>query len=262
MLLERPLEAAIDFAKRQGFAAFEVWADYPHAHPDETSTDMRPRLRRELASFARVSMHGPLGNASLASINPGIWRESLREHIAAVELAHDLGVTVLVAHPGDLRDVRFAAEALQRSREAIAQLAARAGQLGVTVAIENCGPHHAGIDRTAGELAALVTGTGSESVKACLDTGHGALNGNSAELVRLLGDAIVHLHVHDNHGHRDEHLPIGRGTIDFSVLAPMLARFDGMAIAEVVWEDGRTPGTPEDLARAAQDGWAAVQAPM
>ncbi len=85
------------------------------------------------------------------------------------------------------------------------------------------------------------------------------MNGNTAELVRLLGDAIVHMHVHDNHGQRDEHLPMGRGTIDFSVLAPVLARFDGMAIAEVVWEEGRSQDSPETLARAAQDAWAKVQ---
>ncbi len=103
MLLQRPLEAAIEFAKRQGFHAFEVWADHPHAHPDETPADMRPRLRKALADFAAMSMHGPLGNASLASINPGIWRESLRQHLAAVELASEIGATVLVTHPGDLR---------------------------------------------------------------------------------------------------------------------------------------------------------------
>jgi len=257
MLLQRPLEAAIEFAKRQGFHAFEVWADHPHAHPDETPADMRPRLRKALADFAAMSMHGPLGNASLASINPGIWRESLRQHLAAVELASDIGATVLVTHPGDLRDPRFADEFMRLSREALAQLATRGAQLGVTIAVENCGPYHAGIDRTAADLASLVGS--APGLKACLDTGHGAVNGNTAELVRLLGDAIVHMHVHDNHGQRDEHLPMGRGTIDFSVLAPLLARFDGMAIAEVVWEDGRGKESPEALARAAQEGWARVQ---
>src|SRR5713101_2898183 len=146
MLLERPLDTVIDFAHAQGFRAFEVWADFPHAHPDEMPPDERARTRKALAGFERVSLHGPLGNASLASINPGIWRESLRQHVAAVELAHDLGAGVLVAHPGDLRDHRFRAEARRLSQEALARLAARGQALGVTVAVENCGPYHAGID--------------------------------------------------------------------------------------------------------------------
>lgn len=260
MLLQRPLEDAVRFAKEQGFAAFEVWADHPHAHPDETSADARTSIKRELAGFTRVSVHGPLGNASLASINPGIWRESVRQHLRTVELCSDIGASVLVVHPGDLRDARFAHDFRALSLEALNQLAARAEGLGVTIAVENCGPYHAGIDRTAADLEALVAGVGSKHLMACLDTGHGALNGNTADLVRLLGDRIVHLHVHDNHGRRDEHLPVGRGTIDFSVLAPLLSRFEGMAIAEVVWEAGPAVEAPEALARAAQIGWAAIQA--
>lgn len=259
MLLQRPLEQAIHFAEEQGFAAFEVWADHPHAHPDETSPEARGRLRRELADFKRVSLHGPLGNASLASINPGIWRESLRQHLAALELASDIGAAVVVVHPGDLRDARFARDFRSLSQEALAELAKRAEELGVTIVVENCGPYHAGIDRTAEDLGALVAAVASRHVMACLDTGHGALNGNTADLMRVLGDRIVHLHVHDNHGQRDEHLPVGRGTIDFSVLAPLLSRFDGMAIAEVVWEEGPSFEAPEALAHAAQAGWAAVQ---
>src|SRR5438445_11966994 len=127
----------------------------PHAHPDETPADVRKSLRKALADFSAVSIHGPLGNASLASINPGIWRESLRQHLAAVEIASDIGATVLVTHPGDLRDHRFADEFTRLSREALAQLAERGAQLGVTIAVENCGPYHAGIDRTAADLAAL-----------------------------------------------------------------------------------------------------------
>jgi len=256
MLLQRPLEETIDFAKRQGFRAFEVWGDHPHAHPYETPADLRKRLRPALASFDRVSMHGPLGNASLASINPGIWQESLRQHLAAVEVASDIGATVLVVHPGDLRDPRFASEFTRLSREALARLADRGAELGVTIAVENCGPYHAGIDRTAADHAALVAS--APGLRACFDIGHGAVNGNSAELVSLLGDAIVHLHVHDNHGKRDEHLPMGRGTIDFSILTPLFARFSGMAIAEVVWEEGHAE-TPEALARAAQDAWAKLR---
>jgi sugar phosphate isomerase/epimerase len=89
----------------------------------------------------------------------------------------------------------------------------------------------------------------------CLDTGHAAVNKNAAELVASLGDVIAHFHVHDNHGARDEHLPIGAGSIDFAPYVPILERLDGMAIAEIVWEDARSAQPPEALARATKDGW-------
>jgi len=259
MLLQRPMSAAIDLARRHDLPAFEVWADHPHAHPDEASRDARTQLRRELATFARVSVHGPLGNASLASINPGIWRESVRQYLGALELAYDIGATVLVVHPGDLRDQRFFSEFIRLSEEALGQLARRAEELGVVLAVENCGPYHAGVDRSPADLASLIERVASPHVKVCLDTGHAAVNKNAIELVRLLGKDIVHLHVHDNHGQRDEHLPIGRGTIDFAPLAPVLVDFDGMAIAEVVWDSKNAIESPEALLDAAQAGWAAVQ---
>jgi sugar phosphate isomerase/epimerase len=255
MLLQRPISDAIELARRHDLPAFEVWADHPHAHPDESSHDARAALRRELAGFTRVSVHGPLGNASLASINPGIWRESVRQYLGAVELAHDIGAAVLVVHPGDLRDARFFSEFRRLSEDALGQLARRAAELGVVLAVENCGPYHAGVDRTAADLASIVRSVGSPQVKACLDTGHAAVNQNAAELVNILGRDIVHLHVHDNYGQRDDHLPVGRGTIDFAPLAPVLVAFDGMAIAEVVWDDGRTAETPDALLVAAQAGW-------
>ena len=254
MLLERPLEHAIAFAVENEFRAFEVWADHPHAHPDETPPGMRRRLRTALDAFERVSVHGPLGNASLASINPGIRRESLRQHIAATELAHDLGATVLVVHPGDLRDHRFKAEFMRLSCEALGRVVERAAQLGVTIAIENCGPFHAGIDQTAADLATIVRSLG-QAGKVCLDTGHASVNKNAAELVASLGDVIAHFHVHDNHGTRDEHLPIGAGSIDFAPYLPLLSRLDGMAIAEIVWDEANSTQSPEALARATKEGW-------
>ena len=184
----------------------------------------------------------------------------MRQYLGAVELAHDIGATVLVVHPGDLRDPRFLAEFTRSSEEALGRLARRAEDLGVVLAVENCGPYHAGIDRTAAGLASLIASARSSRVGACLDIGHAAVNGNLVELVRTLGKAIMHLHVHDNHGQRDEHLPVGRGTIDYAPLAPVLADFDGMAIAEVVWDDANPAEAPEELLSVAHAGWDGVQA--
>jgi sugar phosphate isomerase/epimerase len=259
MLLQRPLLDVVQFARRAGLNGFEVWADHPHAHPDETPSDVRAMLRRELAHFARVSVHGPLGNASLASINPGIWRESVRQYVGAIELAHDIGASVLVVHPGDLRDARFFTDFTRLAKEALGRLARRAEELGVILAVENCGPYHAGVDRTAADLRSLIARTSSPHVRACLDIGHAAVNRNAVELVEMLGKHIVHLHVHDNHGRRDEHLPVGRGTIDFTPLAPILADFEGLVIAEVVWDEASAVETPEEMLGAAQAGWDSVR---
>jgi len=42
------------------------------------------------------------------------------------------------------------------------------------------------------------------------------------QLVEQFGSRIAHLHFSDNHGRRDEHLAVGRGTVDFTGLVRRL----------------------------------------
>jgi sugar phosphate isomerase/epimerase len=255
MLLERSLVEAIEFGLEQGFGGFEVWADFPHAHPDQVEQAARAPLRKRLRAFSQLSMHAPLGNASLASINPGIWRESLRQHLDAVRLASDLGIGVLVVHPGDLRDARLKRAAWDRCVEALGKLAQSAEREGVTLALENCGRYLGSLDETVGELRTLLDSVHSTRLKACLDVGHAAVNGNLEDLLELVGEDVVHLHVHDNDGRRDAHLPMGWGSINFASLRPLATRAGCSAVAEVVWAQATGPAPPGELAKAALTGW-------
>jgi sugar phosphate isomerase/epimerase len=53
------------------------------------------------------------------------------------------------------------------------------------------------------------------NVGICLDLGHAHISGGIAEAIGTLGNRIATLHVHDNHGIKDEHLWPGDGTIDW-----------------------------------------------
>ena len=51
-----------------------------------------------------------------------------------------------------------------------------------------------------------------------LDIGHAFIENGMKGVrayVNAFGDRLVHIHIHDNHGKRDEHLPLGAGKIDF-----------------------------------------------
>jgi sugar phosphate isomerase/epimerase len=41
------------------------------------------------------------------------------------------------------------------------------------------------------------------------------------------------MHIHDNHGKRDEHLPIGQGTIDWKELMTGLSDYKGLMVTEM-----------------------------
>ena len=50
-----------------------------------------------------------------------------------------------------------------------------------------------------------------------LDVAHAFTSGGMesvTEYINTFRDKIIHIHWHDNHGSRDEHLPIGEGLID------------------------------------------------
>ena len=255
MLLDFSLDEALGLAAEWGFSQIEVWGDYPHAHPDTMDAVERRSLAEKLRTFERVSMHAPLGGASLASMNPGIWREATREYRETIRLASEIGAETVVIHPGEVRDWRLAKIAREHCLASLHELAEEATRRGVRLALENNGPHLASLDQTAEVLVGLLEEVDSPALLGCLDIGHGNVNGNNAELVERFGSRLMHLHVHDNHGQRDEHLPMGWATMDFAFLAPVFNRYEGIVIAELTWAASSTGATAEQMARAAMDGW-------
>jgi len=62
-----------------------------------------------------------------------------------------------------------------------------------------------------------------------LDIAHAFIKGgmkNIENYVKLLGNKIEHMHMHDNHGELDEHLPIGKGKIDWEQVVRLLKKIN------------------------------------
>jgi sugar phosphate isomerase/epimerase len=114
------------------------------------------------------------------------------------------------------------------TRESLRRLEAFSQELGVKVALENMPRSPFSMATTPEALLELMDGI---DVGFCLDVGHANTNGNLKEFVKLKG-RIVNLHVHDNKGQTDEHLPIGGGTVDFPWLLRSLADYKGRYVIE------------------------------
>ena len=76
----------------------------------------------------------------------------------------------------------------------------------------------------------LVDEIDSEWFGHCFDAGHWHLFGKRpmAEWLDAISSRLFHLHLHDNHGRADEHLPVGEGTIDFSPLLHRLSKMTSL----------------------------------
>ncbi len=96
------------------------------------------------------------------------------------------------------------------------RLCTYAADFGVTVCLENM-PFEAITLAKTPDILRIVKQVDRPNFRVCLDTGHACIHGRSpAEDVRLLGNQyLAALHVHDNDGHSDQHLPPSLGIIDW-----------------------------------------------
>ncbi len=96
-------------------------------------------------------------------------------------------------------------------------LASVAGKLGVTLCLENM-PFRNFPLSSSESIMTLVKDISSPALKFCFDTGHALYYGEDiGASVRAIGNEYLKtLHVHDNHGDEDSHLPPYEGAIDWA----------------------------------------------
>ncbi len=200
-------------------------------------------LAASLTSGLSYTVHAPL-EADLMDLDR---REVQRDVLlSSVRFAGGIGAPVVVCHAGQRAGARDARHRLKyqlaAERAVLREIGEEAGDLGVTVAVENYYPDERVLRGEAydysvwpSELADQVAAVDHPAVGVCLDVGHAALAADffgfdlfaecaaAAPLVR-------HVHLHDNlgktglgvdprdygdpvYGAGDLHLPPGRGSL-------------------------------------------------
>lgn len=227
---DRDAGGVLEFAAREGFGAVEVLCDIPFCHVDA----FMPEEREKLAENARENKikliaHAPMFGMNLCCLNPGIRRESLRQHIESARMISAMGGRLLVAHSGELpsqhqqvREVTF-----RLALDSLKRLVDEAERIGVTIALENVAFNNEGWERNAEDLLMLSRESGA---KICFDTGHAHVAWGDIDAISGLADEIVHVHVSDNFGAKDDHLALGDGAIDFAPLIDFLAGADNVIV--------------------------------
>jgi sugar phosphate isomerase/epimerase len=164
--------------------------------------------------------------------------QAMDEVKRAIESAEVIPFTSVVLHLG-MRDEAWNTRALENSMTAIEHLKAFAHPLGVKVLLENLVN-----DVTTPEHLMEILKVGHfDNVGICLDVGHANLFYGGVQLaLEQCGSRVKQLHLHDNHGTRDEHLWPGSGTIDWKALAKSVAELPAETVGylEIASELGET----------------------
>lgn len=168
----------------------------------------------------RPTVHAPFFDLNPGALDPLIRQATYRRLRQALLLAADLDAHLMVIHPGfdKWRYPNLEQTWLALAKEFFPPLVAQAAACGCRLALENI------YEETPENLVRLVETLDSTWFGHCFDAGHWRLFGTwpMEKWLDAVGSRLVHLHLHDNHGCADEHLPLGEGTIDFSPLLLIL----------------------------------------
>ncbi|MCG7844224.1 MAG: sugar phosphate isomerase/epimerase [Methanomassiliicoccales archaeon] len=161
----------------------------------------------------QYSVHAPLSDVNIGSINPRLRQASLNEVLECLELTHRMGVDLMTVHPGFLSPLtRLDREAAVSSTlSSLKSIETKAKELGVRVALENMPEMPMSMAKGPQELCHFLEGL---ELGVCFDLGHANTVGNIADFLEIK-DRFINMHVHDNVGDWDRHLVIGEGNIDF-----------------------------------------------
>lgn len=218
----------LELASRSGAQGVELFA--ARQHFDYTSRGHVGELASWFASnpLAPVSMHAPLfpdremGRAGAPAVNllhPEKSRriDAMDELKRALEAAEQIPLKHLVLHLGE-RDDKWSPRTIEYALTAIEHLGAFAHPLGVRLLVENLLSEAA----TPQHLLTILEMGHLNNVRVCLDLGHAHIAPGISEAIESVSSRIAAVHVHDNHGTKDEHLWPGEGTIDWPAAANAL----------------------------------------
>lgn len=161
-----------------------------------------------------ITQHGPYVDLSPASFDEDTRLLTVKRYRHAFRAAEILRPKNIVLHPG-YSEKKFKGDIgawLSQGMKTWPEFVEKAERLNVTIAAENV------FDKDPIALKALVEKIGSRFFKVCLDTGHisAFAKADMEDWIKTFGPDIAEVHLHDNSGSADEHLPLGEGSIDFN----------------------------------------------
>jgi sugar phosphate isomerase/epimerase len=212
----KPIVGEIEELGKLGFDFIELTIDAPKATPEIILKD-KDRVKEMLSAY-QLDVIGHLPTfLSIADLYKSIRDTSINEYIKALEAGVALGIKKFVIHPGFLRGLgkQVKHKAIKYADESLSVIVSKAAQLNVTLCVENMFPDtFAPTEPNEFEKIFL----NNPELNFTLDIAHahiGTKKDRSPEFIRRYADKLSHLHISDNYGKEDNHLPVGVGMIDF-----------------------------------------------
>jgi sugar phosphate isomerase/epimerase len=213
----KPVAEEIEELGKLGFDYIELTIDAPEATPEIILRNQDGI--KEALSVHHMDIMGHLPTfVSIADLYESIRKASIDENIKALEAGAALGIKKFVIHPGSIRGLgrQVKDKAHKYAHKSLATIVKKASELQVTLCIENMFP---AIHSLTEPHEFEIIFRKHPDLMFTLDIAHAHLGTNknrSPDFIRLYADRLFHIHISDNFGKDDCHLPVGAGMIYFN----------------------------------------------
>ena len=207
----------LDFLYSSGFDHIEIKKDNDHVYGEVNPVE----LERMLSEYdITISYHAPHREFNLASVNEKVRMSCVSQIIEMGEYLHEVGsgwVNIHIGHVPGAYHKTFIAKAEENRTRSLDEIAAAYETLDTGLYVEN----------DSFEKKLINFGLQPEQVRdilnqypgfsATFDVGHAHHSDiPPMRFIELLGNRINAVHLHDNNGASDEHLALGKGSLDLS----------------------------------------------
>lgn len=200
-----------------GITSQAAWDRRLSLHKATVKEIRRSRPAGSQAATTRLAVHGPFIGLAY-NHNDCLLKTAIRKRLdMTFKMVRELKPDMLVLHtqyrssfPRFEMQKMWAENIVNFWRREIKRYAA----CGVRVVLEN-------LEEPDPELMIdIVDRVDHEYLGLCLDTGHANIFSclKLSQWVEQMGQRLMHIHIHDNNGDVDSHLPVGAGNIDFGDL--------------------------------------------
>jgi protein FrlC len=258
-LWDYSLTESIKRIKDIGCKYIELMTTPPHFWPRQFTSKQRKNTRNllERSNLVLTAVNPTFLDINLASPNPGMREESIKQIKEQITLAHDLGAEIIViivgrrhpllAPPVEVVWQKFASESVLRCVE-------YAEKRKVIFGLENAPSLF--IDRT--ELMCFVWNqVKSPWMKFVYDVANATMVEPIIPGIERIKDQLVHVHLSDTDGKKWTHSRIGNGKIDFGRVAMKLKEihFTGISILETIDAEDPDRSISKSVKKLVPFGW-------
>jgi sugar phosphate isomerase/epimerase len=178
--------------------------------------DFREIAERLVDAGLSVTFHSPFMDLRPGALDPRVRQITVDRLRQVFDLIPWFRPRSVVCHPSFDERYYVSAEAqwIENSLETWRTLLDCIRGMETFIALENV------YERDPRQLKLLIGEIASPQVRFCFDAGHAnVFSGAPPDLwIGTLGDYLGEIHIHDNHGAVDEHLPVGEGNVPFREL--------------------------------------------